>query len=358
MIKAKTIIKAVSIACDIPIRDLLGRKRNKETADARQITVYLLRELLNLSFVQIGVEIGGKDHTTIIYAYKKISHGLTNNSVLKNKVGYITNIVSNLAVIDETSHEKNEVPKKLETSDDLNHYFKSNTLSDRENTIINLYRKGLTLEEISKDFNITRERIRQIIKKGFMKELAIKGREGYKIIITEYLDAEKNAHRVARSKIPDNIRKLILKDISLFKSKIISLSELSTKYRVSKTKIEKIPEYANFIKKSTDAKKSKWSWNYIHCRKCKTTNIPHMKNGLCERCIGVFRKPARREKIILTLGNHCSKCRIKREDAIVKFSRDLYVSKSFNKEGLWVLLCKACFLSLTGKKLSVSKLKK
>ena len=51
---------------------LRGKKRVKSIALPRQIAMYLCRELTDCSFPEIGEKFGGKDHTTIIHAWRKI----------------------------------------------------------------------------------------------------------------------------------------------------------------------------------------------------------------------------------------------------------------------------------------------
>lgn len=53
--------------------DLHGKKRTRNLAMPRQIAMYLCRELTNNSLPQIGSSFGGRDHTTVIHAYEKIS---------------------------------------------------------------------------------------------------------------------------------------------------------------------------------------------------------------------------------------------------------------------------------------------
>lgn len=58
-------------SCAVP--DILGPKRSKEIAGARQVAVYLARELTDHSLSDIGNFFGGRDHSTILYAYNKVS---------------------------------------------------------------------------------------------------------------------------------------------------------------------------------------------------------------------------------------------------------------------------------------------
>jgi chromosomal replication initiator protein len=59
---------------------LLGRDRSREVALPRQIAMYLLREEANVSLPQIGEVLGGRDHTTVMYAIEKISREIKEDS--------------------------------------------------------------------------------------------------------------------------------------------------------------------------------------------------------------------------------------------------------------------------------------
>ena len=76
---------------------LRGTLRNKGTAEARQVAMYLVRKLTNLSFPDIGQEFG-KDHSTVQYAINKVEAELKkHNNTLKNNIQDITaNINSSL----------------------------------------------------------------------------------------------------------------------------------------------------------------------------------------------------------------------------------------------------------------------
>lgn len=76
-ISIQTIIKEVSRYFSIPINDIVGSKRNKPISHARQLSMYLSRELTSSSLPRIGKSFGDRDHSTVIYAISKIS-GLIN----------------------------------------------------------------------------------------------------------------------------------------------------------------------------------------------------------------------------------------------------------------------------------------
>ncbi len=72
-VSAKQIIQTVSEYFDISIDDVLGKSREKRLAFPRQIIMFLLREEMKSSYPAIGSELGGRDHTTAMHAYTKIS---------------------------------------------------------------------------------------------------------------------------------------------------------------------------------------------------------------------------------------------------------------------------------------------
>lgn len=66
--------------------DLKSPSRAKDVSHARQVAVYLIRTLTDASFPKIGEFIGGRKHTTILYAFDKIKEELDNHPVLKQQV--------------------------------------------------------------------------------------------------------------------------------------------------------------------------------------------------------------------------------------------------------------------------------
>ncbi|KJL25136.1 chromosomal replication initiator protein DnaA [Microbacterium azadirachtae] len=70
--------------------DLYGSSRSQQIATARQIAMYLCRERTNLSLPKIGQLFGNRDHTTVMYAYKKISELMKERRAIFNQVTEIT----------------------------------------------------------------------------------------------------------------------------------------------------------------------------------------------------------------------------------------------------------------------------
>lgn len=89
LVNAKKIIKTVSEFYDLKERDLTSSSRKKEIVKPRHVAMYLLREELKSSFPFIGRKLGGKDHTTAIHAYKKISNEIDQNGGLPEEINLI-----------------------------------------------------------------------------------------------------------------------------------------------------------------------------------------------------------------------------------------------------------------------------
>jgi chromosomal replication initiator protein len=82
----KSILNTVSEFYDISVSDLIGSCRKKELVFPRQIAMYLIRDEINSSYINIGSEFGGRDHTTVIHACEKIKEELNNNSKTRQDI--------------------------------------------------------------------------------------------------------------------------------------------------------------------------------------------------------------------------------------------------------------------------------
>ena len=85
----KQIINIVAEYFDISINDVLGKSREKRLAFPRQIIMYLLREEMKSSYPAIGNELGGRDHTTAMHAFSKISALVKEDDQLKRDLELI-----------------------------------------------------------------------------------------------------------------------------------------------------------------------------------------------------------------------------------------------------------------------------
>ena len=80
----------VSSYFNLRIEDLKSQRRTRNVVYPRQIAMYLSRKLTDMSLPKIGEEFGGRDHTTVIHAYEKISENLKIDDSLQQTVNDIT----------------------------------------------------------------------------------------------------------------------------------------------------------------------------------------------------------------------------------------------------------------------------
>ena len=80
----------VSSYFNLRIEDLKSQRRTRNVVYPRQIAMYLSRKLTDMSLPKIGEEFGGRDHTTVIHAYEKISENLKMDDSLQQTVNDIT----------------------------------------------------------------------------------------------------------------------------------------------------------------------------------------------------------------------------------------------------------------------------
>ncbi|RBP99663.1 chromosomal replication initiator protein DnaA [Bifidobacterium xylocopae] len=89
-IKPTDIISQVAKYFHLTFDDLVGRTRTKNIALARQIAMYLAREMTSMSLVDIGEVFGGRDHTTVMHAYTRISNEMQEKREIYNYVMELT----------------------------------------------------------------------------------------------------------------------------------------------------------------------------------------------------------------------------------------------------------------------------
>jgi chromosomal replication initiator protein len=80
------VMKTVAERFQLTPADLIGRKRDRATALARQVAMHLLKEAGTCSLAQIGLEFGHRDHATVIHACRKIANDMDNDPYLRRQV--------------------------------------------------------------------------------------------------------------------------------------------------------------------------------------------------------------------------------------------------------------------------------
>jgi len=80
------LIKKVASFYQVSEADIVSQRRNREVAKARQVAMYLIREINHLSTTRIGELFGGRDHSTVMYACDKVAELLQTDSQLQADV--------------------------------------------------------------------------------------------------------------------------------------------------------------------------------------------------------------------------------------------------------------------------------
>ena len=96
-ITAATIMAQTAAYFGITIEDLCGSSRSRVLVTARQIAMYLCRELTDLSLPKIGQQFGGRDHTTVMHADRKIRSLMAERRSVYNQVSELTNRIKSQA---------------------------------------------------------------------------------------------------------------------------------------------------------------------------------------------------------------------------------------------------------------------
>jgi len=71
------------------MEDLISKKKDRKTTLARHVAIYLMREGYNCSLTEIGKELGGRNHATILHGYEKIASELSIKPNLANQIAEI-----------------------------------------------------------------------------------------------------------------------------------------------------------------------------------------------------------------------------------------------------------------------------
>lgn len=283
------------------------RNRRHEVARARQIIMYLLREYGGMSFPAIGRLVGKRDHTTTIHAYTKIKEEAATDphffEQLAGPIALATSLGKRRILVEEKIRGMNEELRKevaalLQSRKAIKAKPKVRVIPERDLKVLEMYREGLTLQNMASMFNLSRERIRQIV------------------VVT-----------IRNLAINESITKGIVMDVDVL------MEEESKKRKTAQDSKKPI--------KPKKIKNTRWSTYYDACKVCNSTVYPHVKQGLCEQCAGSFRGKIR-EDIINKHSSSCDMCHISRPEAIRTYGRDFYVKKDRS------VLCRKCFLENSG----------
>jgi chromosomal replication initiator protein len=90
-VTAATIMAVTAAYYAVTMEDLCGSSRSRQLVTARQIAMYLCREMTDLSLPKIGQHFGGRDHTTVMHADRKIRELMGERRAIYNQVTELTN---------------------------------------------------------------------------------------------------------------------------------------------------------------------------------------------------------------------------------------------------------------------------
>lgn len=85
----KLLLQAVADQFNLSAEDLTSRRRDRKPTLARHAAIYLMREVYNYSLTEIGKELGGRNHATILHGYEKIASELSINPNLAKQIAEI-----------------------------------------------------------------------------------------------------------------------------------------------------------------------------------------------------------------------------------------------------------------------------
>jgi chromosomal replication initiator protein len=89
-VSVQSVQKAVSERFGVPEEALTGPRRDRKTSLARQVAIYLTRELTRSSLAQVGELFGGKTHSTVLYSCQKLEQEMKTDADLAAMVQQIT----------------------------------------------------------------------------------------------------------------------------------------------------------------------------------------------------------------------------------------------------------------------------
>ena len=95
-VNPKLLVGVVADSFRITPETLLGRKRDKETATARHMAMYVMKQQFSYSLSKIGQEVGGRNPATVTHGYQKISHDLSSSSYLQERLKDIQERLHNI----------------------------------------------------------------------------------------------------------------------------------------------------------------------------------------------------------------------------------------------------------------------
>jgi len=92
-VTADQVLQAVAEYTGVDVEAMMGKKRDKSTSEARRMAMYLLREDAHLTSNRVGKALGGKDHSTVLYAQKRFEQLLETDTSLRGQLSSVRDIM-------------------------------------------------------------------------------------------------------------------------------------------------------------------------------------------------------------------------------------------------------------------------
>lgn len=94
-VTVERIISEVSRTFSVSAQDIRSNKRSSQISSARQVSMYIVREITQMSMSAIGEEFGGRDHSTVVYAVQQVEKNMAADSVFKETLEDIIKNIRN-----------------------------------------------------------------------------------------------------------------------------------------------------------------------------------------------------------------------------------------------------------------------
>lgn len=93
VVSAEKVLKIIQKFYNVSIDDIVSSKRNKEVIKPRHVAMYILYNIVGLSFPEVGRELGGKNHTTVMHGCKTVNKDIGNSKQFKDEVEMLKELI-------------------------------------------------------------------------------------------------------------------------------------------------------------------------------------------------------------------------------------------------------------------------
>ena len=93
MLSVKEVMEGVCRYYNLNPELVRGKQRDRDIVWPRQVAMYLMREETSASLLQIGAELGGRDHTTIMHGWEKVHTEVVNNDRVRREIAAVLDAI-------------------------------------------------------------------------------------------------------------------------------------------------------------------------------------------------------------------------------------------------------------------------